>query len=158
MLTVAPPFPAVEVPAGWSREAHGPRLWLVPPALGGRIVLAPLQARPRNLPPQMFLDRILLQEADRFPRLTQTEPVTVTSRQHYPGLVVDVAALDATDQVIEWRCYALFATERAFGLAFLQAKPARHAELRPVFLTCASTMELPEAQPHEATDLRPEEL
>lgn len=158
MLTVAPPFPAVDTPAGWTREARGPRVWLLPPTPGGRIVVAPLQARPKNLPPQMFLDRILLQEADRFPRLKQTEPTTVTNRQNYPGLVVDVAVLDANDQVNEWRCYALFATSRAFGLVFLQAKPQRHAELRAIFFTVASGLVMPEAEPAEGPTLTTEEL
>lgn len=158
MLSAAPPFPTVEPPAGWTREVRGPRLWLVPPAPGGRIVLPPLQLRPKNHPPQMFLDRILLQEADRFTKLKQSEPVTMTTKHHDCGLVVDVAALDDQDNVIEWRCYAVFATDVAFAVMFLQAKPACRAELRPLFLACASTLVMPESPPRADEDLSTEQL
>jgi hypothetical protein len=150
MIGVSPVFPGLELPEGWTREVKGPKLWLVPPAPGGRIVVPPLQARPRGLPASMFLERVLLQEADRFPRIKQSEPITVTSAQHVPGLFVDVAMLDASDQPTEWRCYVLFATDAAFALLFLQSKPAVIGQLRPVFLELASTVTLPEAAPSEA--------
>ncbi len=158
MIAAAPGFPTVPTPEGWTRSQHGPRVWLVPPTPGGRIVIPPLQARPKQLPPTMFLDRVLVQERDRFPRLTQTEPVTVTSNAHVPGLVVDVAGLDASDRPLEWRCYALFATQERFALLFLQVAPQRHAELRPVFLALAASVDIPEDGPPGVDTSLPLEL
>jgi hypothetical protein len=144
MIAAAPGFPGVETPPGWTREVKGPRVWLVPPTSGGRIVIAPLQGRPTWLHPDVFLERVLVQERERFPKLKQTDLVPVTSAHHVPGLVVDVAALDAADQPTEWRTYALFATDSLFALLFLQSAPHRFEELRPVFLEHAFRIVLPD--------------
>ena len=152
MVGVAPGFPMVEAPEGWTHTFSGPRLWLVPPTPGGRIVVAPLQGRPAWLAPDVFLERVLVQERTRFPRMKQTEFVPVTSKHHVPGLVVDVAALDAADQPTEWRTYALFVTPVLYALMFLQSAPERFSELRPIFLTVASEAAIPDWDAPAATN------
>ncbi len=152
MLGVAPGFPTVAKPAGWTHTFSGPRLWLVPPTPGGRIVVTPLQGRPKWLAPDVFLERVLEQERTRFPRLKQTEPMPVTSKHHTPGLVVDVAALDANDQPTEWRTYAVFVTPVLYALMFLQSAPQRFDELRPIFLTVAFEATIPDWDAPESTD------
>jgi len=158
MISAPVGFPTVETPEGWTREVRGPRTWMVPPAPGGRIVLAPLQGRPKWLHPEVFLERVLLQERERFPKLKQSEPVPVTSVHHVPGLVVDVAALDADDQPTEWRTYALFVTDTLFALTFLQSAPHRFAELRPLFLALAHKVEIPDTEAPEAAEPYPLEV
>jgi hypothetical protein len=143
MIAVAPGYPQIEIPSGWTREVKGPRIWLLPPEPGGRVVIAPLQARPQGLPPTRFLEMILLKERDRVPRLKQTKPAPFTSSRDIPGLIADVAALDDEGEPFEWRCYALLATSKLFGLMFAQIHPSRHDELRRAFLEIVKTMEIP---------------
>ena len=59
MVGVAPGFPLVATPVGWTQTLSGPRLWLVPPTPGGRIVVTPLQGRPAWLAPDVFLERVI---------------------------------------------------------------------------------------------------
>ncbi len=141
----------IETPAGWRSRPSGPRRWLLPPTPGARIVVAPLQGRPSWLAPDVFLERVLEQERSRFPRLKQTEFMPVTSKHHLPGFVVDLAGLDARDQPVEWRTYALFVTPVLHALMFLQSTPQRFAELRPMFLTLAFEAAIPDWDPAEST-------
>lgn len=144
-------FPNVVIPAGWTRAEKGPRVWLVPPVPGARIVLAPLQARVRNSSPPMFLEHVLRLEAERFPRLEEVRPEVVTSKQHYPGLVVDITSTSMN----EHRCYALYSTPSVLALMFLQTRPDRVAELRPVFLEVAASVVLPESEVPPPSKLEP---
>jgi len=137
-------FPTVATPDGWTREVKGPRVWLVPPTPGGRIVIAPLQAR-SGMSSEQFLHQVLLQERGRFAQLKQGEPAFVPTKAGVRCTVIDIAGGD--DQPIEWRCYALFTTPIAFGLMFLQVLPARHAELRDVFLAILGDVVVPDADP-----------
>jgi hypothetical protein len=143
MISVAPTYPRLEVPEGWTRETRGPRQWLVPPSEGGRVVVAPLQARTKHLSPHRFLEMVLLQERHSFPGLKQTKLMPFTSAQDLPGLIVDVAGVDEEEQPIEWRCYALITTPKLLALLFAQITPARHDELRRAFLDIVETVELP---------------
>ncbi len=158
MVSVAPRFPSVETPDGWTREIQGPRVWLVPPTRGGRIVLPPLQGRASWLRPEVFLERVLLQERDRFVGMKQTDLVPVTSAHQASGLVVDVAALDAAGEPTEWRTYALYMTDTLFALMFLQSAPQRFAELRPLFLQLASTVVMPPGEAPESSADSPFEV
>lgn len=130
MLTT---YPQLDLPAGWTREVRGPRLWLVPEGGGGRIVVPPIQMRPRWLAPQVFLEHVLLQErARQFKRAT---PIEITSHDGQPGICVDVAAVDRAGEAIEWRTYAVFVIERRqLAVLYLQCAPPVFAALRPVFL------------------------
>ena len=151
MIAVAPAYPEVDLPEGWTRETRGPRIWLVPPEPGGRVVIAPLQARPGGLSPERFLEMILIKERDSVPRLKQTRPIPFTSARDIGGLIVDVAALDEANRPLEWRCYALFATVKVFGLMFAQIAPPRHEELRRAFLAIVETAVLPADEAGAAT-------
>ena len=93
---IPPVFTTIETPDGWTRTIEGPRMWLVPatPKPGARIVIPPLQPRPRNSSPPMYFDRILDQEKGRFAKVDNQPPTTITSRQHYPGLIADLFAFD----------------------------------------------------------------
>jgi len=152
MLSVAAfAFPEVETPVGWTRAVKGPRVWLVPPEADARIVLAPLQARVRHSSPPMFLDQVLRLEADRFPRPDDARAEIVTSKQHYPGLVADIVS----PTLDEHRCYAVYSTASVLAVMFLQSRPARVAELRPLFLALAASVVLPESEVPPPSKLEP---
>lgn len=141
-------FPELEVPPGWTREVHGPRLWLVPDEPGGRIVVPPVQPRPRWLHAEVFLEHVLLQERER--QFKRAAPIAITSRDGAPGICVDVAAVDRAGEAIEWRTYAMFILEpqrRQLALLFLQCAPPRFAALRPVFHALAATVRAPAPSP-----------
>jgi hypothetical protein len=154
---IPPVFPTIETPEGWTRKIEGPRAWLVPNTEkpGARIVLPPLQHRPRNSSPPMYFDRILDQERTRFARVEVTPAITITSRQHYPGLLADLRGFDDKGQPRESRCYAMFASEALFGVIFLQCHPAFFDGIRPAFVQLATTLEIPELDTPPPASMEP---
>ncbi|MGE0401177.1 MAG: hypothetical protein AB7T06_30995 [Kofleriaceae bacterium] len=148
-------FPTFDKPEGWTLETKGPRQWLVSPTPGARIVIPPVQGRPRNSSPPMYFDRILDQERTRFARVETTTPITITSRQHYPGLLADLHGFEASGVEREARCYVLFATDALFGVMFLQSHPSFFETLRPPFVALAQTMVLPELETPPPASMEP---
>lgn len=147
MISAAPGFPGIDGPDGWVQSTKGPRIWIVPPDGGGRIVVAPLQGHSSAASLETFVEHVLDQERSQFPRLKQAPPVAVTSVQSWPGLVIDVAAFaSATDaEPSEWRTYVVYGSPALFAVLFLQSKPDRFAVLRPVFLEVASRVTVPDS-------------
>lgn len=153
----SPVFPTIATPEGWQQKIEGPRMWLVPETAkpGARIVIPPLQARARNSSPPMYFDRILDQEKSRFAKVEIKPPIAITSRQHYPGLLADLHGFDDKGQPRESRCYAMFASDALFGVIFLQCHPAYFDQIRPAFVSLATTLEIPELDAPPPASMEP---
>ena len=134
-------FPELDVPEGWTAETRGPRRWLVPPdAAMGRIVLAPIIPRKKNLDPQTVLEASIAAEMERYASVKQTPFAPIAARDGLVGVSTEVALLVEGDAVLERRAYAALADERAVYSLFLQARPEAYPALLPTFRAAAETV------------------
>src|SRR5688572_17762822 len=114
-------FPELDVPEGWTATDRGPRRWLLPPdADAGRIVLLPLLPRRRKIEPQQVLEASLAGELERFASVKQTPFAPFAAQDGLAGVSTEVALLDGTGAVLEWRAYVAVGDDRVIYSLFLQ--------------------------------------